>query len=341
MIGKLLRLLGGYVFTWNITPRRFLNLCLVAFQHLISKNSSVIGYPIYLIIDPSSICSLRCPLCPTGQRRKERTKGMMSFSNFKRIIDELGSYVYNIDLFSWGEPLLNQEVYDMIQYAHRRRVKVKISSHLNLLDEDKAERLVKSGLDSLIVSLDGASQETYQRYMVGGDFNLAIKNLKILIQKKEYLKSPTPHIMWKFFVMKQNEHELTNARRIAIELGVDEFQPSAIHGDIGFEPFWTREKKIERCREWLPDDPKYGLSAMKPCDFLWLGAAINWNGSVSPCCLYYPEKYDFGNMFNEGGFKRIWNNKKYRAARRIVREGKSNSPDEAKLVCSYCIKNNT
>ena len=105
-----------------------------------------------LVIDPSNICNLHCPLCPTGQGRSDRSKGKMSFVNFRRIIDELGAYLYRVDLHNWGEPLLNDEIYRMISYARAHNIEVRVSSNLNVIDWVKAEKLVKSGLDVLITN---------------------------------------------------------------------------------------------------------------------------------------------------------------------------------------------
>lgn len=320
--------------------KRFLNLCLVFFQHAITKNSRVIGYPVDLVIDPCNICVLNCPLCPTGQGRKDRPKGKMSFNNFKKILDELGAYLYEIDLCNWGESLLNEEIYDMIRYAHEYDIKVSLSTNLNFFDKIKAERLIKSGLDHLIVSLSGTNQESYQKYHIGGKFNKVIEGINELVKVKKVLHIPTPFITWRFLVMKHNENEITEAKKKAVDLSVDEFQLLRIHGDMGYELFLDREKMVKKVADWLPYNEKYNLDMVKPCNFLWVQAVINWNGSVSPCCAVYPEKNDFGNMFEAGNFKEIWNNEKYRTARKIIRRKKiDDNCDIAENVCARCLIN--
>lgn len=332
-------LLKRFIFTKNITARKFINFCLVTFQHIVLRNSYVVGYPIELVIDPCNICILNCPLCPTGQGRKERLKGKMSFANFKQIIDELGVYLYEVDLHNWGEPLLNEEIYKMIKYAHRHNIRVNLSTNLNFFDERKAEEIVKSGLDHLIVSLDGASQITYEKYRIGGKFNKIIKNIKMIVQKKKELKRLLPSITWQFIVMKHNEHEIPKAREMARRIGVNKFKLMSTFSDMGRELFWSKERRIRAVEKWLPHNKKYQLSIIKPCSFLWCQMVINWNGSVSPCCAVYPEEYDFGNIFNDGGFKKIWNNGKYRTARRIIRQRRIRGSEDMQNICAICFVN--
>lgn len=331
-------LVHRFILTRNFTLKRFLNLCLVFFQHSITKNSRVIGYPVELVIDPCNICVLHCPLCPTGQGRKDRIKGKMSFNDFKKIIDELGEYLYEIDLHNWGEPLLNEEIYDMICYAHKYDIKIDLSTTLNFFDEMKAERLIKSGLEHLIVSLSGTSQESYQRYHIGGKFNKVVEGTKKLIEMKKYLHISTPVITWRFLVMKHNECEIADARKMAVELGVDELEVLRIHGDMGYELYWNKKEMTKEVTDWLPYNERYNLDRMKPCNFLWVQAVINWNGSVSPCCAIYPEADDFGNIFEAGDFKKVWNNERYRNARKIIRQKRINDSD-VENICARCLIN--
>jgi radical SAM protein with 4Fe4S-binding SPASM domain len=270
----------------------------------------------------------------------------MSFNNFRKIIDEIGAYLYRVDLHNWGEPLLNDELYKMIAYARSHDIQVRVSSNLNGIDRTKAEKLVKSGLDVLIVSLDGASQETYAQYRVGGRFNKVTSGIKMINELKKELNVSKPSIVWQFLVMKHNENEILKAKRMSRELGVDELDFLAIHCDMGREIFWDRKTRFEKTANWLPRNKEFRMYNLatgekknrpKTCNFLWAQSAINWNGSVSPCCASYDEKYDFGNTF-EINFKDVWNNDKYRQARRIVQSKKTGKNDRL-IVCYYCVKN--
>jgi hypothetical protein len=145
---------------------RIFNFCINNYQ-MSTKKSRILGYPTHMTVDVTNICNLRCPLCPTGVGAPGREKGSMSFSLFKKIIDETGKYLISIDLFNWGEPLLNKETYKMIAYANKKHIVTSVSTNFNFLSEKLAEQLILSGLDILILSIDGASQESYEQYRVG------------------------------------------------------------------------------------------------------------------------------------------------------------------------------
>ena len=148
--------------TWRRTPkllklRRYLN-ARRALQAMEEGKAEITSFPTYLTIDPFSACNLRCPLCPTGNGSNTLKKGTLQVDIFKHIVDELGTYLYNIDLFNWGEPLLNKRVYEMVSYAHDRHIITSISTNFHFFDQAAAEQMIDSGLDYLILSIDGATQ---------------------------------------------------------------------------------------------------------------------------------------------------------------------------------------
>lgn len=343
---KIKSLFVHFVFTRSFTFRRFFNLALIHFQKKIMKNSFIMGYPYKLYIDPSSICNLHCPLCPAGQRREGRSRGVMKFETFKRIIDELSPYLYEISIHNWGEPLVNNDFFRMVRYAHDRKIKTVTSSNLNLLNEEKAEKIVRSGLDWLTVSIDGASPETYSKYRMGGDFNKVIENIKLIQKKKKELGRKNPIVNWQFLVMRQNEHEIEKARKMAKELGI-EISFDMMRADFGKEIMEDDRTRIKNAMSFLPLNEKYSRYdykkmqrkiKIKTCPFLWTQAAINWNGSVAPCCAVWEEKYDFGNI-NEQSFKKIWNNKIYIFSRELIaKKGKVKNKSGIRTICANCLR---
>ncbi|MFC1946127.1 radical SAM/SPASM domain-containing protein [Chloroflexota bacterium] len=334
--GRIGSLLKRFVFTRSLTPRRLVNFCLVTFQHQFLKNSRVVGHPVELVIDVCNICNLHCPLCPTGQGRDERVKQQLSLADFKKIIDELGAYLYRVDLHNWGEPLLNEDIFNMITYAHSRRIMVDVSTNLTRYDESVIDKLVTAGPDRLIISLSGLDQETYGKYHIGGDIEKVLAGTNLLIARKAARRSKTPAVTWRFLVMRHNEAQIPRVRQMTREMGIDlDLMP--IHGDMGQDLFWSTKMKREQASDWLPKSEEYSFESMKPCAFLWVQAVINCGGSVSPCCAVYQERYDFGNMFTEGGFMNIWNNNSYRAARRIIRQKKTLEKGDEENICSCCL----
>lgn len=326
-------------FSRYVSLKKFLNLFSVALQYLF-KVSEVRGYPIKAVLDPTNACQLKCPLCPVGRGDKSRDIGFMSFETFKKVVDEIGQYLLQIDLYNWGEPLLNREIFKMVEYANSKRIRTRISTNLINLSEDDTESMIKSGLDEIIVSIDGASEETYKVYKVGGSFSKVIQNIKLIQKKKEELRAKNPEVVWQFLIMKQNECELKEAESLAKKLKV-RFRKIPTRADMGIEVFLSDEEKIKRFSDWFPSekfsryDIKKKRRKIRPrsCFFLWTYIVVNWDGSVSPCCSIYPKKYDFGDI--KEGVLKVWNNEKYKMAREIVRK----KIIDERVVCSFCVKN--
>ncbi|MBT3985306.1 radical SAM protein [archaeon] len=336
--------LGKIPFNRGFTIKKFLNFVLIYSQMKIFKNSRVYGKPYRLIIDPVNICNLKCSLCPTGANSPGRKKCSMKFEEFKKIIDEMGDYLYSIDLYNWGEPFLNKDIFKMIRYARRKNIIVHISSNLNIFDEKNAEKLVDSRLDYLVVSLDGGSQETYEQYRIGGNFDQVIKNIKLVVQKKKEKKSKFPVICWQLLVMKQNEGELEKVKKMAKEIGVDILDFKPIRADLGHEVLKSDKEKYDSAKEFLPEDEKLSRfdynkkkrsNKVTNCLYLWSSMTINPDGGVSPCCSTYEDVFDFGNILTDG-FKKVWNNENYVESRKLIAKGKE---PKVKTVCYSCYKN--
>jgi len=149
--------------------RKLYNLIMGKIQFLIGS-THLYYYPAKITIESGNICNLRCPLCPTGQKDTSARKGLLSFPDFKRIIDEIGKNLLMIRLYNWGEPLLNKELIKMVEYADQNKIAVKISTNLSLpVDDAQAESIIKANLQKIYISCDGASSSTYPTYHVDGD----------------------------------------------------------------------------------------------------------------------------------------------------------------------------
>lgn len=333
-----------FVFTRNVSPKRLLNLFLCLYE-LKAKKARLRSLPLKLTIDPCNICNLRCVLCPTGQGLKNRKRSMMSFSDFEKIINEMGDYLYEVALYNWGEPFLNKEIYRMIRLLKKRRIKAISNSNMNVrLTEGDAEEIVRSGLDTLIVSMDGITQATYEKYRVGGDLELVKRNVSMISDAKRKLGAGKPELIWQFLVNKYNEKEVPELERVKEDLGFDALWLGRLRCDIGMEIFLDQNQRYESARSLLPSDEKYSRydaserkekSEAKSCYFLWTTAAINPDGSVSPCCALYNQAFDFGNVFESGqSFRDVWNGERYVESRKMVAGRKS----RIKTICGICAR---
>ncbi len=321
--------------------RKLYNLIMGRIQFSIGS-SRLHYFPAKITIESGNICNLRCPLCPTGQKDVSAGKGLLSFVDFKNIVDEIGKDLLLIRLYNWGEPLLNKELIKMVDYANENKIAVKISTNLSLpITDDQAEALINANLQKIYISCDGASNSTYPIYHIDGDFDRVMSNMKLLLRKKRESRNRYTELKWLFHVFRHNEHEIETAKEIAKDIGI-KLIINKIRTDMGKEIFETPEKSLERDSKWLPVNPEYNSfnmtekKAMKKfnCHLLWTETVINWEGSVLPCCSVYSEKHSFGNI-KEDSFKNIWNNKKYTSARKEVLGRKNNS----NTVCHICKAN--
>lgn len=308
--------------------RKLWNYKLIEYQK--RRGSPVVfGYPLWLTIDPSNICNLRCVFCPTGQQRGTRSQTIMPLNKFKKIIDILGPYLFHIDFCNWGEPLLNKDLPEMVAYAKRFGPSTKIDTNLNIdLSRDEARRLISSGIDSLTMSVDGASQRTYETYRRDGDFDKVMRNMRLLTEVRRELRSRTPRLHWQFLVFKHNEHERSLAERMSREIEVD---------SIGFTaPFCAPEwvSTMEEFNNYTKkDDATVEFkNVQSQCNWLWDGITINADGSVSPCCSVEEQKDDFDTIFSKPFFF-VWNNVRYREARRYVMTRKQSGRGN---ICTRC-----
>lgn len=308
--------------------RKFFNLLLVELQLRFGR-TRVWGYPFEWEVDTTNICQLKCPLCHTGLGTVHRDKGVMHFDTYKSTVDQIKDYCIWLSLYSWGEPFLNRDVDRFIAYAHEKRIATIVSSNLNKpMTPAMAERLVKSGLDVLIVSLDGTTQDVYEVYRVTGHLDRVLDNLRLILETRKRLGSKTPFLEWQYIVMRQNEHQVEDAKRMAEELGVD---------TITFKPvdFPHGAEDIELARQWLPRadyEARLANPFRKPyaedgtrCWRLWRSAVVNWDGGYAPCCYLTDASDDFGDVRTHS-IKEIWNNHLYRTARGLF--NKSGKPTE-------------
>lgn len=292
-------------------------------------------------LEVSTVCQLKCPSCPTATGQTARTlgAGFLSFSDFKRIIDE-NPRISKIELSNWGEIFLNKELLKMIKYAYKRNVALYASNGVNLytVTDEVLEGLVKYKLRKMTVSIDGASQETYPLYRVNGDFNKVIENIEKINAFKDRYRSPFPELTWQFVVFGHNEHEISKARSIAADLNM-EFRAKLSWEDLYTEPFSPiKDAELVRRETGLgvatrsEFKARYGREYMLRhcCLELWANPQINYDGRLLGC----PANLwaDYGNVFEDGLIESL-NNEKIVYAREMLM-GKRSSRDD--IPCVRC-----
>ncbi len=311
--------------------------------YLVFKLTGKVPNPVSAIIDPINVCHLRCPLCPTGTLTLGQKQQMMPFSFFLKVLNEIPSLKI-ISLFNWGEPFLNGDILKMIKGANEKGIFTIIHSNFNIKkDLSFFEEIVCSGLDRLSISLDGASQGSYEKYRIGGDLLLIKKNLETLNQVKKKMGAKNPQIIWQFIVNRHNEKEINQVKQEVKRLGIHLNLGKVGLGDT--IPDWKPEGSLdERRKEWLPLDSRYRRHFYRGeyrfplnqtyCHQLFKTPSISPDGRVYPCCLLTDEKNAFGDL-NRHNFKEIWNNKIFSYSRSLFI--KKQLKKEVTTICEKCI----
>jgi MoaA/NifB/PqqE/SkfB family radical SAM enzyme len=267
---------------------------------------------------------------------------MLSLAHFKKYFDPLAENLFEAYMHNWGESMLNKEVFSMIRHAQDSNVGTNLSSNFVRVTSDDMDCLLDSGLEYLVISLDGTSPDTYSQYRINGDYDKVIENLTTFIHRRNARKQKTPVIEWQFIVMKQNEHQIAEAEVLAKKIGVDllRFIP------VGM-PYEFKNRK-ETADKWYPSslqgrvesdhsEQQFGqANKPSPCFYLYRSMVVNADGGVSPCCVVYRKNRDFADLstMDTIAVNTVWNNEKYRSARSLF--SGEEVPSRRATVCDGC-----
>lgn len=295
-------------------------------------------------LEASSACQLRCPSCatvaPKGKSVFEKTvgKGFLKFDDFKKIIDA-NPWIKTVEISNWGEIFLNPELQQIIEYGNKKRVLLAANNGVNLnrISEEQIECLVKNKFKHLTVSIDGASNETYQIYRKGGNFDVVIANIKKINHYKQKYNTRFPTLNWQFVIFGHNEHELPIARQMAKELNM-KFIPK-LNSQAPWNPDYSPVKNKEFVRKQSgfrtasrqEFEQKEKRNYNQPCNQIWFAPQVNWDGKLLGCChnIYA----DFGNVFEQGLSNLLKRGEKYQYAKKMLAGKVSPRKD---IACSSC-----
>jgi radical SAM protein with 4Fe4S-binding SPASM domain len=322
--------------------------------------------PTYIQIEPVGQCNLRCTMCPIQFRQDGPPYGppaFLPFETFTRLVDEFTG-LKQLHLQGLGEPMMHPRFFDMVSYGVGKGIQVTTNSNLTLINPKRAEACVTSGLDTLHISVDGASPEMYERIRVRGKFERVMRNIGQVLQARERLRSELPHLHMVTVIMKQNLHELPALVRLAHEWQMEEmfvqhlshdfneatlpalYQPmrdyvneqTLLTQDLGrIERYFGEARQIAQelgIKLRLPRTRTRVYPAGTPgrerCSWPWTGAYISYQGYAMPCCMIAtPDRGHFGNLV-EQGVEATWNGPAYQTFRDQL--ASENPPD----VCRSC-----
>jgi MoaA/NifB/PqqE/SkfB family radical SAM enzyme len=322
--------------------------------------------PRFVQIEPVGQCNLRCQMCPIQFRRDGPPYGppaFMEFETFARLLDGFQG-VEELQLQGIGEPMMHPRFFDMVEHATARGIRVSTNTNMTLLNASRAERCVTSGLERLHVSIDGATEETYETIRVGARLARVRKNLDRLLAVRARHRSARPQLSLVMVVMRRNLDELPEVVRLAASCSMDEvfvqhlahdfteeslpahYAPmrSWIEGEtlVGEDPERVRrlfEAARAAARELgiqlrLPSIPPRphppGTPGRTRCDWPWRGAYLSYDGLAMPCCMVAtPDRINFGSMV-EHGVADVWGNPAYERFRERL------DSEDPPAICRSC-----
>ena len=306
----------------KLTPKKVANAFKVlASYHYsrITKINKQAGLPISLNFEPTTSCNLRCPECPSGLRSFTRPTGMLEKKFFQKTIDELSDTLIYLTFYFQGEPYLNPDFLEMVRYASNKNIFTFTSTNAHYLDDENSRKTIESGLDKLIISIDGTTQEVYEQYRVGGKLDKVLEGTKNIIAWKKKLKSKTPYIVFQFLVVKPNEHQIEEAKRLTRELGADEikFKTAQINDFVNGSNLIPDNIKYSRYRKNADGTYSIKNKLLNQCWRMWSGSVITWDGKVVPCCFDKDAQHRLGDV-QQSSFKQIWQSDFYNTFRSSI-----------------------
>ena len=322
-------------FIRKLTPRRLWNAGSLLSSYYATKWTGKAiqwGLPMTISIEPTTACNLKCPECPSGLRAFSRPTGNLKQDFFRKTIDELHKQLIYLIFYFQGEPYINPGFLDMVKYAKDKGIYTITSTNGHFLNDANAKKTIESGLDRMIISVDGTTQETYESYRKEGNLETVLQGARNIVKWKKKMNSSTPHTIFQFLVVKPNEHQIDEIYKLAEEIGIDEVKlktAQVYEYEKGNDLIPTIEKYARYKKN---SDGTYSVKnkLLNHCWKLWHACVITWDGLVVPCCFDKDAQHRLGDMKNKS-LKEIWQGEDYDKFRKQLLRGRDQID-----ICKNC-----
>ena len=303
-------------------------------------------------------CQLACPGCVHSAHSKKLGlfdwgPGVLSESMFADFMRRYGPYAIETEFYNYGEPLLNPNTPKFIRVAKTYLARTMLSTNMGVKHFDP-EAYVASGLDYMTLSIDGATQSTYEKYRRKGDIEAVFSNVRSLIQTRTRMRKRTPMVSWQYLAFEHNEHEIDDAIKMAQQLGVDQFVLASPFDVSRDDPSIRPSKQAPRvvlfhsdCAEGMVDNwnpfpseleaepieqefaadwqqrfanisnsgsADTQASSRHTCHYLYKNIVMDAGGRIMPCCGAPRPDIDLVFGTAQSGTD-VFNSEKYRLAR--------------------------
>ncbi len=322
-------------FISKLTPKKAWNAIKLYSSYQLTKwrSSSIVwGLPMTISFEPTTACNLRCPECPSGLRSFSRATGNLKADFFRESISQISSTLMYLIFYFQGEPFINPDFLDMVKFASEKNIYTITSTNAHFITDDVAKRTVESGLDRMIISLDGTTQEVYEQYRKEGDIEKVLQGAKNMVKWKKKLNSQTPHLVFQFLVVKPNEHQIKEVYKLAEEIGIDEvkLKTAQVYDYKHGNPLIPTNEKFARYAIQPDGTYKVKNKLLNHCWKLWHACVITWDGTMVPCCFDKDAKHTFGSLRTQA-FREVWQNDQAQNFRSKIREGRDKID-----ICANC-----
>ena len=328
-----------------LTRSRFSNALRCYMNYALSRMGLVrISHaPLFVSVEPANICQLKCPACPVGLRDNVITSSrhnerFMSLEMWHRVPSEIRDTAWVIQFYFQGEPLLNKDLPQMIHDAHEAGLYTIVSTNAQAMTEELAAALVASGLDRIIVSMDGLSDESYNAYRIGGSLEKCKAAIRFLREAKNALSlsrhnviTSSPIIELQCLRLKTNEHEWSELKRVYKSLGADKLtlKTAQLYDYADGHPLMPSDPRYSRYIKGK--DGKYHRRHLsKGCFRVWSGCVITTSGDVLPCCYDKAHTFAYGNIMTSS-MKDLFRNEKAVSFRKAAFR-------QTPQICQECYK---
>jgi radical SAM protein with 4Fe4S-binding SPASM domain len=322
-------------FLSKLTLRRIWNAAKVVSSFYLTKwlqRPIQWGLPFTISFEPTTACNLRCPECPSGLRSFTRATGNLKADFFRSTIDDLYKELMYLIFYFQGEPYINPAFLDMVAYANEKGIYTITSTNGHFLSNENARKTIESGLDRLIISVDGTTQEVYENYRKEGKLEVVLQGARNVVKWKKKLGSNTPHIIFQFLVVQPNEHQIEEIYQIAEEIGIDEVKlKTAQVYDYEFgNPLIPTIEKYARYAKQADGTYRVKNELLNHCWKLWHSCVITWDGMVVPCCFDKDANYRLGDL-KQSNMRTVWYSDSYKDFRAKILKGRDQID-----ICTNC-----
>lgn len=312
---------------WNV-------LALYVTYHL----SNLVGkpidsaYPMTVSVEPTTACNLNCPECPSGLRSFTRKTGNLKSDFFRKMLDQIHHRLLYLIFYFQGEPFINPSFLEMVRYAKSKKIYTITSTNGHFLNDENCRKTIESGLDRLIISVDGTTQDVYQSYRKNGNLETVLEGTKNMIRWKKKLNSGSPYIIFQFLVVKPNEKQIPEIYDLAQKLGVNEvkLKTAQLYDYKNGNPLMPENEKYSRYKKNKDGTFELKTRIVNQCWKMWHSCVITWNGLVVPCCFDKDAMHKMGDL-KSLDFKKVWYGDAYRDFRKTILTGRKNID-----ICNNC-----